>query len=81
MNFSRKKKTDPILCPGILVANHGPFTFGANSEKALLNAERMEYVSLLALETLLLNSKSNISDSLVKKHYFRKNGLKPYYGQ
>ena len=81
IEFFKENKTNPMLCPGILAANHGPFAFGENSKKALLNAERIEYVSLLAFETLLLNSKTKISNSLVKKHYFRKNGQKPYYGQ
>ena len=34
--FYNKNKTNPILCPGILAANHGPFAFGENSKKALL---------------------------------------------
>ena len=35
----------PLDCPGILVAHHGPFTWGTNVEEAVKNAERLEYIA------------------------------------
>ena len=34
--------------PGVLVKNHGPFTWGANSEKAVLNSIVMEEIAKMA---------------------------------
>jgi len=52
---------------------------GNNINKALLYAERLEYVSEVAYKTLIINKKANISKSLIKKHFLRKHGGKSYY--
>ncbi len=72
----------PLYCPGILVANHGPFTWGATIEDAVKNAEIMEYVAKLAWLSHSINQNAEpISPSLLKKHFFRKHGSDAYYGQ
>lgn len=68
-------------CAGLNVLNHGPFTWGKSAEKAVLNAEIMEFIAEMALATLALNPSAQISDELVKKHYERKHGVDAYYGQ
>lgn len=73
---------DPCECPGILVAHHGPFTWGQTVEEAVKNAERLEYIAKLAWMTRQLNqSIPAISPSLHSRHFTRKHGPKSYYGQ
>ena len=77
----KKSKIKPLECPGILVANHAPFSFGINANQAFKNAEILEYIAELAYLSLQINSKSKIDINLVKKHFFRKHGPTSYYGQ
>lgn len=73
---------DPKAVPGILVFNHGPFTWGSDSIDAAKNASYLEYVCNLAYNTININSKvESISKSILDKHYFRKHGPNAYYGQ
>ena len=77
-----KLELDPLDCPGILVAHHGPFTWGATVEDAVKHAEMLEYVAKLAWLTLQLNTNSEpISQTLHERHFSRKHGPKAYYGQ
>ena len=77
----KKSKIKPLECPGILVANHAPFSFGINANQAFKNAEILEYIAELAYLSLQINSKSKIDIDLIKKHFFRKHGPTSYYGQ
>jgi len=77
----KKSKIKPLECPGILVANHAPFSFGINANQAFKNAEILEYLAELAYLSLQINSKSKIDVNLIKKHFFRKHGPSSYYGQ
>ena len=77
----KKSKIKPLECPGILVANHAPFSFGINANQAFKNAEILEYLAELAYLSLQINSKSKIDINLIKKHFFRKHGPSSYYGQ
>src|SRR5690349_5351671 len=45
-------KRDPLSCPAVLVANHGPFTWGKSVHDAVHNAVVFEHVARLASETL-----------------------------
>ncbi|MFC2084260.1 L-ribulose-5-phosphate 4-epimerase AraD [Bacteroidota bacterium] len=66
----------------VLVACHGPFTWGENADKAVYNAVMLEEIAKIALLTLQVNSNvSEIKQSLIKKHYERKHGKVSYYGQ
>jgi L-ribulose-5-phosphate 4-epimerase len=76
------KKLDPMEMPAILVAGHGPFTWGISPEKAVENAVVLEYVARMALETKIVNSKAKpIPEVLLHKHFYRKHGPGAYYGQ
>ena len=77
----KKSKIKPLECPGILVANHAPFSFGIKANQAFKNAEILEYIAELAYLSLQINSKSKIDINLIKKHFFRKHGPSSYYGQ
>jgi L-ribulose-5-phosphate 4-epimerase len=76
------KKLNPLEHPAVLVASHGPFTWGKNVADAVHNAEVLEFIAQLASETLRINPKSKpIHSVLLDKHFLRKHGSKAYYGQ
>jgi L-ribulose-5-phosphate 4-epimerase len=68
--------------PAVLVAHHGPFTWGADVAEAAHNAAVLEFIAQLAAETLALNPGAKpMPDELLDKHFFRKHGPGAYYGQ
>jgi len=73
---------DALAIPGILVKNHGVFTWGATAQKAVENAITLEEVAKMAFLTELLNPDTRrIDQHLLDKHYLRKHGAGAYYGQ
>ena len=73
---------DFIAVPGIIVKNHGVFTWGETAEKAVENAITLEEVAKMAFLTEQLNSDTQrIDQHLLDKHYLRKHGENAYYGQ
>lgn len=72
---------DVLAIPGILVQNHGPFTWGKTPEEAVFNAVVMEKVAEMNLKTLLLNPSASMDTYILDKHYKRKHGPDAYYGQ
>lgn len=78
----KRRRLDPTHYPGVLVASHGPFTWGADVRQAVEHAVILEYLARLASETLRLNPKTlPVPDSLLDKHFLRKHGPAAYYGQ
>jgi L-ribulose-5-phosphate 4-epimerase len=78
----RFKKLDPLQHPAVLVASHGPFTWGKSVTEAVRNAIVLEFLARLASETLRLNPKLNpMQPALLDKHFLRKHGPNAYYGQ
>jgi len=78
----RDGRLDPLEIPGVLVACHGPFAWGATVESAVENAIVLESVSRMALNTLHVNpSATAIDQALLDKHFLRKHGPGAYYGQ
>jgi len=68
--------------PGVLVAGHGPFTWGVNAADAVHNAVVMEECAKMAMNTVLINPEVKpIGQPLLDRHYFRKHGENTYYGQ
>ncbi len=66
----------------VLVACHGPFTWGKDPAKAIYNSIVLEEIAKMAYLTLQINpSATTIKQSLIDKHYFRKHGKDAYYGQ
>ncbi len=75
-------KKDPLHIPGVLVAGHAPFCWGATPSDAAHNAVLVEEIATMALQTLTANPKARpISKVLHEKHFFRKHGNSAYYGQ
>jgi L-ribulose-5-phosphate 4-epimerase len=76
------KKLNPLEHPAVLVASHGPFTWGKDVDAAVHNASVLEFIARLASETLRLNPKTKpMPSALLDKHFLRKHGSKAYYGQ
>ena len=66
----------------VLVACHGPFTWGATPDKAVMNAVMVEELARIAWMTLSLDPKARrMKRTLIDKHYLRKHGKNAYYGQ
>jgi L-ribulose-5-phosphate 4-epimerase len=78
----RKLKCDPTQHPAVLVASHGPFTWGKDVHDAVHNASVLEFIAKLNSETLRINPKLKpMQPVLLDKHFLRKHGPGAYYGQ
>jgi len=78
----RFKMLNPLHTPAVLVANHGPFTWGKDADEAVRNAVALEAVAQMALGSLTLKPALHpIPPYLMEKHFSRKHGPKAYYGQ
>jgi len=78
----RKLKFDAVQHPAVLVASHGPFTWGMDAQDAVHNAVVLEFIARLASETLRINPRARPMQSvLLDKHFLRKHGATAYYGQ
>jgi L-ribulose-5-phosphate 4-epimerase len=76
------RKVDPMQHPAVLVASHGPFTWGKDVHDAVHNASVLEFIARLNSETLKINPRIQPMQSvLLDKHYLRKHGPGGYYGQ
>jgi L-ribulose-5-phosphate 4-epimerase len=76
------QQLNPLDHPAVLVASHGPFTWGRDVATAVQNAEILEFVARLAGETLRLNPATPpMASALLDKHFLRKHGPQAYYGQ
>ena len=76
------KDKDPMAIPGVLVSNHGPFSWGTDAHNAVHNAVVMEECAKMALHSMQLNPElPSISQTILDKHYLRKHGANAYYGQ
>jgi L-ribulose-5-phosphate 4-epimerase len=78
----RFKGLDPMQVPAVLVAGHGPFTWGKTAHASVENAVVLEEVAKMASGTLSINPQAGpVSQVLLDKHYLRKHGKNAYYGQ
>ncbi len=77
----RFKGTDPLRIPAVLVASHGPFTWGSDVTQAVLNAVILEEIASAAALTLSIAPVGPIDQKLLDRHFFRKHGRDAYYGQ
>ena len=72
---------NPVHTPGVLVKNHGPFSWGKDADQAVYNAVVMEQVAKMAFISLSVNPGTTMNPLLVEKHFSRKHGPNAYYGQ
>jgi L-ribulose-5-phosphate 4-epimerase len=77
-----KNNINPDYVPGVLVNDHGPFTWGTSPENAVHNSVVLEEVAKMAYHSLQLNPhKITMDQVLLDKHFNRKHGKNAYYGQ
>lgn len=72
---------NPMHTPGVLVKNHGPFSWGKDADDAVHNAVVMEQVAKMASIAYTVNPGLSMNPLLVEKHFNRKHGPNAYYGQ
>ena len=78
----KTRELDPMNHPAVLVASHGPFTWGKDAPEAVHNSLVLEFVARLASETLRVNPQAKpMQSALLAKHFLRKHGPKASYGQ
>ena len=68
--------------PAVLVANHAPFTWGADASKAIETAEILEFLARMNWRARTMAPDAPKPDQfLIDKHFLRKHGKSAYYGQ
>ena len=73
---------DPMHVPAVLVASHGPFTWGLSPDQSVMNAVVLECIARMSIKTLSLAPQTPpMQKELLDKHFFRKHGPGAYYGQ
>tara|TARA_B100000886_G_scaffold338420_1_gene301208 strand:+ start:1370 stop:2011 length:642 start_codon:yes stop_codon:yes gene_type:complete len=78
----RNLKITPLKSPGVLVNNHGVFTWGESYYEAIKNAEAIELIAEMAFNSLMINPNLKpLNKILHNKHFYRKHGKNKYYGQ
>lgn len=76
------KDIDYHSMKAVLVACHGPFTWGKDPKEAVFISVMLEEIARIGLMSVMLNQKAgNIKKTLLDKHYLRKHGDDAYYGQ
>jgi len=76
------KSKDYHHMKAVLVACHGPFSWGENAEEAVEVSIALEEIAEIALYSMVIDPNlDNIRKSLLDKHYLRKHGRGAYYGQ
>jgi L-ribulose-5-phosphate 4-epimerase len=72
----------PGEIPAVLVASHGPFTWGGDPWQAVEHARLLEVVARIERTVRLLDpDAAGPAAFLVDRHYLRKHGKAAYYGQ
>lgn len=79
--IERFKNINPVHVPGVLVCNHGPFSWGTDAQDAVHNAVVMEQVGKMAYIAYTINPGLQMNPHLITKHFLRKHGPNAYYGQ
>ena len=76
-----KEGINAVNTPGVLVKNHGPFSWGKDPHEAVHNAVVMEQVAKMAFVAYSVNPRLTMNPLLIEKHFSRKHGPNAYYGQ
>jgi len=72
---------NPLHLPGVIVKNHGPFTWGKDASEAVHNSVVLEQIAKMNYIAFQINPKADMNNYLVEKHFNRKHGDNAYYGQ
>ena len=77
----KETERESLAVPGVLVRNHGPFTWGKDPAEAVYHSVVLEEIAEMAWKTLQINPSAALPPYILEKHYQRKHGPKAYYGQ
>ena len=78
----RSAELDPREVQGVLVANHGPFTWGKDPKEAVKHSVILEFLAGMECTLRSLHAgEARPSPHLVDRHFLRKHGKDAYYGQ
>ena len=78
----KQLKLNPAHLHMVLIAGHGPFTWGESAAKSVYNAVVLEEICKMALFTLSVNPLAKpLPQHITQKHWERKHGSGAYYGQ
>lgn len=76
------KDKKPNEIPAVLVASHGPFTWGKGAYEAVHNAVVLEEIAFMAWHNQVMEPHIKpMQQELLNKHFLRKHGENAYYGQ
>jgi len=79
--IERFLKLNSSHIPGVLVKNHGPFTWGKTPDEAVHNSVVLEEIARMAFISFGVNPNLTMNPLLTEKHFSRKHGAGAYYGQ
>ena len=79
--IERFLKLNSSHIPGVLVKNHGPFTWGKTPHEAVHNSVVLEEIARMAFISFGVNPNLTMNPLLTEKHFSRKHGAGAYYGQ
>ncbi|GHV02536.1 L-ribulose-5-phosphate 4-epimerase [Spirochaetia bacterium] len=78
----QKSNINPAEMCMVLVAGHGPFTWGKTAAQSVYHAAVLEEVCKMAHLTLSLKAQTeSLPEHIIRKHWERKHGKNAYYGQ
>jgi len=78
----REGNLDPTQINMVLVAGHGPFTWGGSAAQSVYNSVILEEVCKMALFTVTVEPEAKpLPEHITRKHWERKHGPDAYYGQ
>jgi L-ribulose-5-phosphate 4-epimerase len=76
------KGMSPADMQMVLVAGHGPFTWGKNAAQSVYHGAVLEEICRMAFLTLSIDPLAQpIPEYIIRKHWDRKHGPGAYYGQ
>lgn len=75
------RNLDVLAIPGVIIKNHGPFTFGESPAKSVFHSVVLERIAEMNIKTIILNKDASLKQYVLDKHYQRKHGPNAYYGQ
>jgi len=82
VNTFKNGNLDPGQINMVLVAGHGPFTWGKNASLSVYNGVILEEICKIALFTMTIDPLAkSLPNFIIKKHWERKHGSDAYYGQ
>jgi L-ribulose-5-phosphate 4-epimerase len=78
----RKGTIDPAHIPMVLVAGHGPFTWGKSAAQSVYHGAVLEEICKMAFLTQAIDPLAKpLPEYIIRKHWERKHGPAAYYGQ